>query len=95
MKEKPLIHSREFHLIDREKICEAVTRLVDALQMAAGSTDGFDIYKVVEIYFTDLDKRQAMNRLLDIPEDCETYGEEIQEKIYEGKASAHPGSEEK
>lgn len=93
MKEKPLIHNREFHLIDSERICQAVTRLVDALQMAAGSTDGFDIYKVVETYFTDLDKRQAMNLLLGIPEDCQMYGEEIQEELYEGKASAHPDSE--
>lgn len=91
MKEKPLIHSREFHLIGKEKICEAVTRLVDALQMAAGSTDGFDIYKVTESYFTDLDKRQAINRLLGIPEDVETYGEEVQQEVYEGEDSLRRG----
>ena len=91
MKEKPLIHSREFHLIGKEKICEAVTRLVDALQMAAGSTDGFDIYKVTESYFTDLDKRQAINRLLGIPEDVETYGEQVQQEVYEGEDSLRRG----
>lgn len=85
MKEKPFIHSEEFHLIGKEKICEAVTQLVDTLQMAAGSTDGFDIYKVVESYFTDRDKRQAINRLLGIPEDCRTYGEEVEEEVYEEK----------
>lgn len=85
MKEKPLLHSREFHLIGKEEICEAVTRLVDTLQMAAGSTDGFDIYKVVESYFTDLDKRQAINRLLRIPEDEELYGEEVQQEVEQGR----------
>lgn len=85
MREKPLLHSREFHLIGKEEICRAVTRLVDTLQMAAGSTDGFDIYKVVESYFTDLDKRQAINCLLGIPEDEEIYGEEVRQEVQEGR----------
>lgn len=85
MKEKPLLHSREFHLIGKEEICRAVTRLVDTLQMAAGSTDGFDIYQVVESYFTDLDKRQAINRLLGIPEDEELHGEEVQQELEQGR----------
>lgn len=85
MKEKPLLHSREFHLIGKEEICRAVTRLVDTLQMAAGSTDGFDIYQVVESYFTDLDKRQAINRLLGIPEDEELHGEEVRQELEQGR----------
>ena len=40
--------------------------------MAAGSTGGFDIYKVVEAYFTDLEKRKEINDLLGISEPCET-----------------------
>ena len=39
---------------------------------AAGEKGGFDIYKVVEAYFTDLEKRKEINDLLGISEPCET-----------------------
>ena len=48
-----LIHNNEFHLIGKPEIRKAVGKLVESLNLAAGSTDGFDIYKVVEAYFTD------------------------------------------
>ena len=57
--EKYLIHSNELHLIDQERIHQA-------LDMAAGSTFSFDLYKVVETYFKDLDKRREINHLLGI-----------------------------
>jgi hypothetical protein len=38
--------------------------MVDVLGLAAGSTEDFDLYKVVETYFTDLEKREAINKLL-------------------------------
>ena len=60
--EKYFIHSNELHLIDVDKIHQAVERIVDSLDMAAGSTCHFDLYKVVETYFKDLDKRG--NKLL-------------------------------
>lgn len=76
--EKYLIHNNELHLIEREKIHRAVEQMVEFLDMAAGSTDGFDLYKVVEAYFTDLQKRGEINQLLgitdsmyDLEEDCE------------------------
>ena len=47
-------------------------KLVESLNLAAGSTGGFDIYKVVEAYFTDLEKRKEINDLLGISEPCET-----------------------
>ena len=50
--EKYFIHSNELHLIDVDKIHQAVERIVDSLDMAAGSTCHFDLYKVVETYFT-------------------------------------------
>lgn len=53
--EKYFIHSNELHLIDVDKIHQAVERIVDSLDMAAGSTCHFDLYKVVETYFKDLD----------------------------------------
>ena len=56
MGKNQLIHGNEFHL----------------LNLAAGSTGGFDIYKVVEAYFTDLEKRKEINDLLGISEPCET-----------------------
>ena len=72
--EKYFIHSNELHLIDVDKIHQAVERIVDSLDMAAGSTD---LYKVVETYFKDLDKRREINCLLGIV-DTE---EELEEKM--------------
>ena len=36
--EKYLIHSNELHLIDQERIHQAVEQMVESLDMAAGST---------------------------------------------------------
>ena len=69
--EKYLIHSNELHFINKEK-------MVESLDMAAGSTKGFDLYTVVESYFTDLEKRREINRLLHIEKDeCEAIEEEL------------------
>ena len=51
--------------------------MVDSLDIAAGSTCHFDLYKVVETYFKDLDKRREINCLLGIV-DTE---EELEEKM--------------
>lgn len=64
--EKYLIHSNELHLIDKEKIHQAVENMVESLNMAAGSTYHFDLYKVVETYFKDLEARRKINNLLGI-----------------------------
>ena len=55
--EKNLIHSNELHFIDKKRIHRAVGQLVESLELAAGSTTGFNLYAVVESYFTDLNKR--------------------------------------
>ena len=73
-----LIHNNEFHLISKAEIRKATGKLVESLNLAAGSTDGFDIYKVVDAYFTDLDKRHEVNALLGIGESCQYYGEQEQ-----------------
>ena len=39
--EKYLIHSNELHLIDQERIHQAVEQMVESLDMAAGSTFSF------------------------------------------------------
>ena len=67
--EKYLIHINELHLIEAEKIHQAVEKMVESLDMAAGSTSNFDLYQVVEKYFTDLEKRRKINHLLGIKED--------------------------
>ena len=64
--EKYLIHSNELHFINKERIHREVEKMVESLDMAAGSTKGFDLYTVVESYFTDLEKRREINRLLHI-----------------------------
>ena len=78
MGKSQLIHNNEFHLINKAEIRKATGKLVESLNLAAGSTDGFDIYKVVDAYFTDLDKRHEMNALLGIGESCQYYGEQEQ-----------------
>lgn len=75
--ERYLIHSNELHLIDAEKIHQAVEKMVESLDMAAGSTTNFDIYQVVEKYFTDLRKRRQINHLLGISEDKEELAEDF------------------
>ena len=75
MGKSQLIHNNEFHLISKADIRKAT---VESLNLAAGSTDGFDIYKVVDAYFTDLDKRHEVNALLGIGESCQYYGEQEQ-----------------
>lgn len=75
--EKSLIHSNELHFIDKKRIHQAVEKMVESLDLAAGSTTGFDLYAVVEAYFTDLDKRREMNSLIDLRQD-------IYEEIEEG-----------
>ncbi|RHJ90157.1 hypothetical protein [Parabacteroides bouchesdurhonensis] len=79
MESKPLVHNNEFHLIKKSDIHKAVEVLVENLNLAAGSTDGFDLYKVIETYFTDLNKRHKINHLLHIEESCNYYGEKEQE----------------
>jgi len=74
----PLIHSNESHLIKQSDIHKATKQLVESLNLAAGSTEGFDIYKVVETYFTNLEMRHEINSLLKITEDPAYYGEEEQ-----------------
>lgn len=78
MGKSQLIHNNEFHLIGNSEIRNAVSKLVESLNLAAGSTDGFDIYKVAEVYFTDLDKRHEINSLLGIAESSQFYGEQEQ-----------------
>lgn len=67
--EKSLIHSNELHLIEVGRIHHAVGKLVESLDLAAGSTSNFDLYQVVEKYFTDINKRKEINALLGIKED--------------------------
>ena len=61
--EKYLIHSNELHLIEQEKIHQAVEQMVETLEMAAGSTYSFDLYKVVETYFKDLENRREIHMI--------------------------------
>ena len=68
MGKNQLIHANEFHMLQQEEIHKATGKLVEALNLAAGSTEDFDIYKVVETYFIDLEKRKAINELLGLSE---------------------------
>ena len=56
MGKNQLIHGNEFHLLKQAEIHKATGKLVESLNLAAGSTGGFDIYKVVEAYFTKGDQ---------------------------------------
>ena len=72
--EKYLIHSNELHLIDAGKIHQAVEKMVESLDLAAGSTSNFDLYQVVESYFKDLEKRRKMGIKEDRYEFAEDFG---------------------
>ena len=79
--EKSLIHSNELHFISKKRIHQAVEKMVESLDLAAGSTTGFDIYAVVESYFTDLEKRKEINQLLNLEQDvCEEIEAELSYK---------------
>lgn len=78
MTEKYLIHSNEFHLIDPEQIHQATEEFIEKLNLAAGSTEGFDLYKVMVAYFTHLEKRHQINNLLEIEQEPEYYAEQVQ-----------------
>lgn len=73
-----LIHSNEVHLLKEAEIKAAVRKMVESLGLAAGSMEGFDIYKVAQAYFRDLEKRHEINLLLQIVEDPVYCGEEEQ-----------------
>ena len=75
--EKYLIHSNELHLIDAGKIHQAVEKMVESLDLAAGSTSNFDLYQVVESYFKDLEKRRKINHVLGIKEDRYEFAEDL------------------
>lgn len=45
MGKNQLIHGNEFHLLKQAEIHKATGKLVESLNLAAGSTGGFDIYK--------------------------------------------------
>lgn len=76
--DRSLIHSNKLHFISKKRIHQAVEKMVESLDLAAGSTTGFDLYTVVESYFTDLEKRREINRLLNLKEDvCEEIEEEL------------------
>ena len=66
------------NFIDKKRIHRAVEQLVESLELAAGSTTGFNLYAVVESYFTDLNKRKEINRLLNLEQNiCEEVEEEL------------------
>ena len=60
---------------------QAVEKMVESLDLAACSTTGFNIYAVVESYFTDLEKRKEINQLLNLEQDvCEEIEAELSYK---------------
>ena len=56
--EKYLIHSNELHFINKERIHREVEKMVESLDMAAGSTKGFDLYTVCLLYTSFLQPMQ-------------------------------------
>lgn len=65
----------------KKRIHQAVEKMVESLDLAAGSTTGFNIYAVVESYFTDLEKRKEINQLLNLEQDvCEEIEAELSYK---------------
>ena len=59
--EKYLIHSNELHLIDAGKIHQAVEKMVESLDLAAGSTSNFDLWESKKTDM-NLQKTSASNK---------------------------------
>ena len=76
MGKNQLIHGNELHLINKADIHKATGKLVEDLNLAAGSTGDFDIYRAVEVYFTDLEKRKEINDLIGLGGKCPCCSEE-------------------
>ena len=65
--EKYLIHSNELHLIDQERIHQAVEQMVESLDMAPDLHFSLTFIKVGGNLFQGiLDKRREINHLLGI-----------------------------
>ena len=75
--EKYFIHSNELHLIDVDKIIRQWKGSWTHWIWLPDQPCHFDLYKVVETYFKDLDKGREINCLLGIV-DTE---EELEEKM--------------
>jgi hypothetical protein len=62
------VYSEDYENISINKINKAVGIILKELNMAHGSVGGFDLYKLLQIYFKDIDKREQINHILgDIP----------------------------
>ena len=48
--EKSLIHSNELHFISKKRIHQAVEKMVESLDLAAGSTTGFNLCSSGELF---------------------------------------------
>lgn len=64
MENKETVRSDEYQFIDTNDILKQAGMIVDNLHLTAGSTTGFDIYTLLQEYFTDLEKRKAINKIL-------------------------------
>ena len=72
-----MVHGR----MQMQRKCLPFKKMVESLDLAAGSTTGFNIYAVVESYFTDLEKRKEINQLLNLEQDvCEEIEAELSYK---------------
>lgn len=60
------VRSDEYQFIDTNDILKQAKMVVDNLHLAAGSTTGFNIYTLLEVYFTDLEKRKEINKILHV-----------------------------
>lgn len=58
-------YSSDFKDIDINDINHAVVAFVDVLNLSGGSVGGdIDLYKLLQSYITDLDKREAINKII-------------------------------
>jgi transcriptional regulator of NAD metabolism len=58
------IGSDKFSSISVNDINNETKRMVDSLNMIHGSVGDFDIYKLLQVYFRDEQKRKIINEIL-------------------------------
>ena len=59
--EKHLIHSNELHLIDAEKIHQAVEKMVESLDLAAGSTTNLQYIREINYSTLIITKNEGVS----------------------------------
>lgn len=58
------IYSNDFDKIPTNDLNKAVESMIKSLNLSGGSVGDFDLYRLIQVYFQDKDKRRKINSIL-------------------------------